>query len=289
MPIKYPKIPHVFIKDPSKYKLLNIKGITAIAAFEQTVKSEGLMYLEEHLMIFVLDGVNILTHGDQQFTISKNQMILLPCNTVWKFSKAGNPNEDNRYNSMLFFLKDEFISDFIKIADIKNLNNISTNTLEVRLIQEALLPYLNSLRPYFNANNGIDSELVRLKIIELLYNLLLTEPSLLQHILQLRQNIKSDLISVLEQHYTDHLTLAELAKLSGRSLSTFKREFMSIYNIYPSLFIRNKRLEKAQSLLRSTSLNVAEVCYMSGFENIAHFSMIYKKRYGYTPSAEKKT
>ena len=190
---------------------------------------------------------------------------------------------------MLFFLKDEFISDFIKIADIKNLNNISTNTLEVRLIQEALLPYLNSLRPYFNANNGIDSELVRLKIIELLYNLLLTEPSLLQHILQLRQNIKSDLISVLEQHYTDHLTLAELAKLSGRSLSTFKREFMSIYNIYPSLFIRNKRLEKAQSLLRSTSLNVAEVCYMSGFENIAHFSMIYKKRYGYTPSAEKKT
>lgn len=229
MPIKYPKIPHVFIKDSSKYKLLNIKGITAIAAFEQTVKSEGLMYLEEHLMIFVLDGVNILTHGDQQFTISKNQMILLPCNTVWKFSKAGNPNEDNRYNSMLFFLKDEFISDFIKIADIKNLNNISTNTLEVRLIQEALLPYLNSLRPYFNANNGIDSELVRLKIIELLYNLLLTEPSLLQHILQLRQNIKSDLISVLEQHYTDHLTLAELAKLSGRSLSTFKREFMSIY------------------------------------------------------------
>ncbi|WP_245592363.1 helix-turn-helix domain-containing protein [Ectobacillus panaciterrae] len=68
------------------------------------------------------------------------------------------------------------------------------------------------------------------------------------------------------------VSLNELAYLSGRSLSTFKRDFRKIYNTSPMKWIRNRRLDKAKELLTHTSLSVSDVCFSTGFENIAHFS-----------------
>jgi len=52
----------------------------------------------------------------------------------------------------------------------------------------------------------------------------------------------------------------------------------------PSQWIRKKRLEKAQELLTSTTMTVTDICYTLGFENIAHFSRLFKSQFGYPPS-----
>ncbi|MBQ9230659.1 MAG: helix-turn-helix transcriptional regulator, partial [Prevotella sp.] len=80
------------------------------------------------------------------------------------------------------------------------------------------------------------------------------------------------------------ISLDELAYLSGRSLSSFKREFQDIYGEPPARWIRAKRLSKAHDMLRSSSLSVADVAYSLGFENPTHFSRIFKQQYGYAPS-----
>ena len=127
---------------------------------------------------------------------------------------------------------------------------------------------------------------MRLKMLELLYDIASTDKNLFQQILQLKKQVCRDLPSIVEENYANPVTLADLAYLSGRSLSSFKRDFQSIYKIPPAQWIRQKRLAKAKELL-ATNLPVKDVCYSLGFESVAHFSRLYKGHFGHTPSYTK--
>ena len=78
--------------------------------------------------------------------------------------------------------------------------------------------------------------------------------------------------------------LAELATLSGQSLSSFKREFQKIYNDTPANFIRTKRLQEAQKLLQISTLSISEIGYQVGFKDLSHFSKVFKKHIGISPA-----
>ncbi|WP_262507198.1 helix-turn-helix domain-containing protein [Sphingobacterium sp. IITKGP-BTPF85] len=69
-----------------------------------------------------------------------------------------------------------------------------------------------------------------------------------------------------------------------QKLSSFKRDFKAIYNMTPASWIREKRLEKAKEMLEATQLPVSEICYSLGFENISHFSRIFKEYHGQAPT-----
>jgi len=120
--------------------------------------------------------------------------------------------------------------------------------------------------------------------MELLYGISECSKNMFQQVLQLRHPVRADIRQVVEQHYATPVTLPELAYLSGRSLSSFKRDFQLIYNMPPAQWIRTKRLEKAKEMLQKTLLPVTEICYSMGFENISHFSRIFKDHYGQSPT-----
>ena len=84
-------------------------------------------------------------------------------------------------------------------------------------------------------------------------------------LLQLRQPVKSDVRRIVEDNYTSPVTLEDLAYLSGRSLSSFKRDFQSIFGEPPASWIREHRLNKARQMLQSSNMSVADVAYSLGF------------------------
>ena len=102
--------------------------------------------------------------------------------------------------------------------------------------------------------------------------------------LQFRQPARMDISKVVEQYYATPVTLPELAYLSGRSLSSFKRDFQSLYNLPPARWIKEKRLEKAKEMRQNTAIPVNEIGFSMGFENISHFSRIFKEYYGQSPT-----
>lgn len=280
--MKYRKIPTSLAQFSSSRGSLRVKDFLAIASFEHTAQSKGAIFLEEHLLLFVLQGTNTLIHGNQKYVVHKDQMILLPKATVWEYNKEVDKGSE-LYDSMLFFIKDEFLKDFMKMAEFERIEPQSA-TVRVRCVSKHLKAYLSSIKPYFENAECIASGLLRLKMMELLYDLALTDKDLLSQILQLKQPRKTEIISIMEQNYTLHLSLPQFAYLSGRSLSSFKRDFMAIYNTAPSKWIRTKRLEKAKELLSTTMLDIVEIAYMSGFENLSHFSRIFKEEFGCSPS-----
>ena len=150
-------------------------------------------------------------------------------------------------------------------------------------MSDRLVAYCWSLAPYFNDPSQINPGLLRLKVMELLFNVMDCSKNIFRQMLQLRQPVKADIHRVVEDNYTSPISLEELAYLSGRSLSSFKRDFQSIYNTTPAKWIREKRLSKAHQMLQSSQMSVAEVAYSLGLENPTHFSRIFKQQYGMLP------
>ena len=84
---------------------------------------------------------------------------------------------------------------------------------------------------------------------------------------------------------TDCLKIADFAKLCGKSLSSFKREFKNKFNTTPSRWLINKRLDHSKTLLLGTNLTVSEVGYECGFKNNSHFIQAFKKVAKVTPNS----
>lgn len=92
-----------------------------------------------------------------------------------------------------------------------------------------------------------------------------------------------NLKSVMIDNYLLNLNLEEFAKLCGRSLSAFKRDFKEIFNTTPSKWVKNKRLEYGKKLLIESDMNINQVCYECGFKNTSHFIKSFRLKYKASP------
>jgi transcriptional regulator GlxA family with amidase domain len=111
-----------------------------------------------------------------------------------------------------------------------------------------------------------------------------SDPSILEQVPGVHEHSRSNLTKVVEENIMKRLSLQQLARLAGRSVSSLRRDFLYVYNMPPCRWIKLKKLEKALELLVSTNMSITGICYATGFESIAHFSRVFKVRFGYSPS-----
>ena len=89
------------------------------------------------------------------------------------------------------------------------------------------------------------------------------------------------------EHYDKNLTISDYASLSGRSLSTFNREFKKKYNKTPKQWLIEKKMQKAHTYL-NTGQNVTNTAFALGYQNVSHFIRAYKSVYEQTPKSMQK-
>lgn len=283
--MKYLRVPSEMIEGPCCLRTLKINGFSIVESCRLDERTRGTMLLEEHLLLCVLQGENLMTHGKTQYQLKQNEMILLKKNSLVEYDKTANLEKNTDYESILFFLKDEFLRDFIRIANIKVITSNEAVPTSVKPVNERMRTFFESVLPYFKEPDNVDQGLLKIKMLELLYDVAATDKDLLQQLLQMKKPVKADLLEVVESNFTNPITIEQLAYLSGRSLAGFKRAFAELYNMPPAEWIRIKRLNKAKEALEHTDLSVLDVCYMVGYENPSHFSRIFKEHFGYSPSA----
>jgi AraC-like DNA-binding protein len=134
--------------------------------------------------------------------------------------------------------------------------------------------------------DGLET-ILQLKLQEVL--LLLLAGSHRSQVLQFLQSIvfgqPLNIDYIVRKHLFQPLTLEELAKLSGRSLASFKRDFQQQFQSSPKKWINDQRLEHARMLLHHSGKQVSEIAMECGFDNIPHFIRIFKQKYGITPNS----
>ncbi|MEU5724627.1 AraC family transcriptional regulator [Micromonospora sp. NPDC047738] len=88
----------------------------------------------------------------------------------------------------------------------------------------------------------------------------------------------------MDRHYAEPLDLAAVAAVAGVSKYHFHRLFTVTYGLSPAAHLSQRRIERAQDLLRSTNLTVTEVCHAVGFTSLGSFSSRFRDLVGEAPS-----
>ena len=83
-------------------------------------------------------------------------------------------------------------------------------------------------------------------------------------------------------HYTEKVTLEELAAVACMNKYSLLRLFTKTEGITPYRYLETIRIGKAKKLL-AQDLEPAEVALMTGFSDQSHFSKFFKEVIGLTP------
>ena len=81
---------------------------------------------------------------------------------------------------------------------------------------------------------------------------------------------------------------AQLAALVNLSASRFRHLFKEETGRTINQYLRERRLERAEVLLRTTFLSIKEVMSEAGVGSMSHFVQYFKRRYRVSPSAYRK-
>ncbi len=93
------------------------------------------------------------------------------------------------------------------------------------------------------------------------------------------------IIQSVNKHLSDsEYSIEQLCSEAGISRAQLHRKMKELTGVSTSEFIRGIRLEQAARLLHEQKLNITQVAYTVGFSTAAHFSTVFKKHFGVSPS-----
>ena len=93
----------------------------------------------------------------------------------------------------------------------------------------------------------------------------------------------SNAISYIRSHYSEPISLSQIAEYVNLNPEYFSRIFKEETNMTYSTFLSNIRLAKAESMLVNSNSKVFEIAEAVGYPNVSYFSTVFKKKYGLNP------
>lgn len=243
----------------------------------------------EHTLVYVHTGRLDITEHTRTTTLRAGECAFMRRDNHLLLRKI--PEDGLQYHSIELKFTRDFLREFyqhLKQREIpKNavrsrgsLYLLPSNRDDIRILFESLIQY-------FDAETKPSDEILRLKMVEGLYAILKTDENLYASLFDFVDRWKIDIMVFLEKNYMNDLTLRDIARFTGRSLSTFKRDFRALSDLTPQRWLMRRRLEAAREMLRRDSKRkVTDVCFEVGFKNLSHFSKLYKRTYGIPPTEE---
>jgi AraC family transcriptional regulator len=87
----------------------------------------------------------------------------------------------------------------------------------------------------------------------------------------------------IEAHLDRPVALADVAGAAGLSCMHFAAQFRAATGIRPHEYLVRRRIAKAQTMLATTDMPIAELALAVGFGSQAHFTVVFKRFSGLTP------
>lgn len=158
------------------------------------------------------------------------------------------------------------LSEGIKIFSFSNIQNVKARFEELA----------------FYAKTGNVSPL---KMNIYLYKLLLEISSNIRYEASRRENsVIYPALKYIAENDLSEITVAKLAEACDISVSGFREKFKNEMNVSPSNYIADLKIQKANEMLKNSSISISTVAYNLGFSDVGYFSRFYKKHTGSPPS-----
>lgn len=260
----------------SKYLTPEIK----LSSYDDKLFKSDLMF-DDHMLIWFISGETKIIQADATFYFKTGDIFLIPRNllaTIINYPKNGQPHK-----TVVMHLSTERLKKFYEKIDIGK-----KPVVEQKIYSFSNHPLLESclasVVPYFDMEGQFPENIASLKITEAISILREIDRNIDNVLANFDEPGKVDLISFMERNFMFNMPMEKLGYLTGRSLSTFNRDFKKHFNITPQKWLTEKRLQLAYYQLSEKKKKPIEVYLEVGFEDLSHFSFAFKKKYGIPPT-----
>lgn len=272
-----------FLETPGYHKIIGEDYL--IVEFKCPIKEELFSAWSEcHSIVYVLNGQKKWMTPTGDFLVRSDESIF-----VRKGAFKNQQYFEESFCVLMFFMKDDFImrcfENDIK-TEIHAFQKIDHPEMVYPVtVNEPLQVLYNSFFSYLKAPSKTPQKIVELKFREMLMNICLNPANVQVRnmIYTLADNSGGSIEQIMEEQYFYNLKIEDYARLCGKSISTFKREFRNSYHTTPGKWLLERRLHLAREMMLSSDATVQEVCYDCGFESDAHFNRSFKAAFGTTP------
>ncbi len=272
-----------FIKEHPPVKRIQVKDL--LFAEYQCPLSETRYDIWSHhnYFIYVTSGKKKWFTMNQEYLVQQGD-----CLFVRKGAHSVYQYFDSEFCALVMFVPDAFIRSVVQEHRIKTGNPddyMEHHSLFSIEADNQLTAYFHSFLSYLSGSGLPDKHLIELKFRELIMIIASggQDKRLSGYFASVCKSDKPSLQEIMEANFTYPMNLEEYARLSGRSLSTFKRDFKKTFNTTPGRWLIQKRLDFAKYLLEHTGKSVTETVYDSGFKDVSHFSRIFREKFDMTP------
>ena len=260
----------------AKYITPDIK----LSCYEDKFFKSEIMF-DHHMLIWFISGETKIVQAEGTYIFTAGDIFLIPRNqlaTIINYPKDGLPHK-----TVIMHLSADRLRNFYANINVKA--NASLSQKIRRYSNHPLLEScLVSLVPYFDMKE-IPENIASLKITEAISILRAIDADIDNMLANFEEPGKIDLVGYMEKNFMFNMPMEKFGYLTGRSITTFKRDFKKAFNTTPQRWLTQKRLELAHYQFVEKHKKPIDVCYEVGFENLSHFSYAFKKQFGYAPTA----
>lgn len=274
------------------YDYLSLSKIVAIQPLR--VSKDSVFEPESHdfwEFIYVRSGTLILTIEDKEYDIPANRIIFYPPNTVHSWRAKTNvcfidvlSFESNAQEMNYFYTAPINLTD----SEILLLSKIFSEGSEILTLIPPESPIkgqtVKTGTPIYRLQHM--KKQIELFLIEIFNR---TTPFDAQELLN-RKRLKSvtetneKIIRCLTENVEKTLSLEQIGKLTGISVTHMKRTFKKHHDGGIIDYFILLKIDKAKKLITETELSFTEISDYLGFSSSAYFSRTFKKKTGLTPS-----
>ena len=248
---------------------------------EPVVNKEG--YISNHAISILLSGEqHIKTYDNQIIKVFPNEVLFIPRGM---YHITDLIPQKGTFKSLLFYFDNAIIQEFLSTSKVTEISKAPVpDHLKFGVVPSIDL-FANSLLDIYAAQRLTNKNFLNIKILELLFllNGLAKEQQFANFLFQMTLPKKRNIKSFMEQNYDKPLKIEDYAYLTGRSVSTFRRDFKSYFQLTPQKWLQEQRLAKAIKIIESREISVTELAFEVGYENISYFIKAFKKRVGLSP------
>jgi len=249
-----------------------------------TISNE--QFVADHIFFVLQKGGMTFYDVNRRHTIQPGDFRFIRRNQLARYTKTFSP--DNTFESISVFFKQDFLR---SISQEYNLIAGSAATKDTTIIIEPdtlLKNFVQSYGPYTALSGPDAGTLIALKQRELIFILLRINPGLKNILFDFSDPEKIDLEAFMTRNFRFNASLQRFSYLTGRSLTTFKRDFEKAFNMPPGRWLIERRLKEAHYLIQTKGVQPSLAYLEVGFEDLSHFSFAFKKMFGVSPAHVKK-
>ena len=240
-------------------------------------------YISTHVISIVRNGRQIIkTYEEEIIKVEEGEIIFIP-RGLYHITDMLPTN--GSFNSLLFYFDDSVIHEFLSSTKITDVNrSIAPNHLKFGLVP-LVSSFGESLLHIYENQRLENKGLLKLKLLEILHllNGMAKEQDFANFLFRLTLPKKRNIKTFMENNFDKPLKIEDYSYLTGRSQSSFRRDFKSQFDTTPRKWLKAKRMALAMTIINTKNISVTDLAYEVGYENISYFIKEFKLEYGLSP------